>query len=226
MRLKHKVIVITGASKGLGKALATEFVREGSKVIISARDKKELNATARKIGATPFAADVTNEKDLIRLARFAKQRFSRIDIWINNAGVTLPHASLEDIDTKAAHHVLEVNFFGTFNGSRAAAPVMKKQKGGVIVNIVSMSALVGRPQSLVYSASKWAARGFTEGLRLALQKEHISVITVHPGGIKTEIFGTFVPKGYEHWMEPAFVAKKIMQNLKRNKPKEEVVINK
>lgn len=226
MKLAEKVIVITGASKGLGKALAAEFVQEGSRVLISARDKKELNATAREIGATPFVADVTNEKGLVRLARFAKQRFGRIDIWINNAGTTLPHSSLEEVNSKAAHHVMEVNFFGTLYGSRATVSVMKRQKSGIIVNIVSMSALVGRPRTLIYSASKWAVRGFTDGLRMALKPHRISVIAVHPGGIKTGIFGTFFPKGYETWMEPAFVAKKIVQNLKRRTPKEEIVINK
>ena len=88
-----------------------------------------------------------------------------------------------------------------------------------------MSSLVGRPLSSIYASSKWAARGFTDSLRLALEPENISVIAIHPGGIKTKIFGNFVPQGYENWMEPAYVAKKIIQNLKRGKPKAEIVIN-
>lgn len=226
MVLSGKIVVITGASKGLGKALAVEFVQEGSQVIISARSRRELNTSAREIGATPYAADVTKEKEVIRLAKFAKQRFGKIDVWINNAGITIPHSSLEDLDPKDLHHMMEVNFFGTFHGSRAAASIMKKQRDGIIMNIVSMSALVGRPRSIAYSASKWAVRGFTESLRLALQEKDISVIAVHPGGIKTTIFGKHPPKGYEDWMQPTYVAKKIVQNLKRDKPKEEIIINK
>lgn len=88
-----------------------------------------------------------------------------------------------------------------------------------------MSALVGRPRSLGYSSSKWAVRGFTEGLRMAVAPKKISVLAVHPGGIKTTIFGDVLPVGYEGWMEPSFVAGKIIKNLKLKNPKEEMVIN-
>jgi NAD(P)-dependent dehydrogenase (short-subunit alcohol dehydrogenase family) len=223
MNLKNRTIVITGASKGLGKALALALVNEGSRVLISARSLKELKAAASEIGATYFQADVTKEKEVRQLARFAKQQFGRVDMWINNAGTTLPHSTIDEIDIKAAHQVFEINFFGTFYGTREAIAIMKNK--GVILNIVSMSALVGRPRSLIYASSKWAVRGFTESIRMALKHGNISVLAVHPGGMKTTIFGKHLPKGYEDWMEPSFVAKKIVQNLKRAKPKEEIVID-
>lgn len=226
MNLKGKVIVITGASKGLGKALASAFCDEHSKVVISARSNKELKHVSREIGVVPFVADVTKEKDIQKLAAFALKKFKRIDIWVNNAGTTLPHSEIEEIDVKRAHEVMEVNFFGTFYGSRVALKVMKKQKHGTIVNIVSMSSLVGRPRSAGYASSKWAARGFTESLRMALEPKHILVIAVHPGGMKTTIFGKFKPVGYENWMAPFYVAGKIIQNLKRAKPSAELIINK
>lgn len=226
MQLKEKFIVITGASKGLGEALAVGLMKEGSKVIISARNRSELNSVAAKVGVIAYPADVTNEKEVIKLARFAQKRFGRIDVWINNAGTTIPHSSIEEINIKSAHQVFEVNFFGTFYGSKVATAIMKRQRKGVILNIVSMSALVGRPRSLVYSASKWAVRGFTEGLRMANKPEHISVLAVHPGGMKTTIFGKHPPKGYEGWMNPTFVAKMVIKNLKRRTPKEEIIINK
>ncbi len=226
MTLKDKAVVITGSSKGLGKALAAAFIHEGSRVVISARSISELDNAARETGATPYLADVTKEREVVKLAQFSKRQFGTIDVWINNAGTTISHSSIEEIDDRAAHQVMEVNFFGTFYGSRAAISIMKGQKYGVIVNIVSMSAFVGRPQSLVYSASKWAARGFTKGLRMAQEPNHISVIAVHPGGIKTTMFGDQLPVGYEDWMEPSFVAKSIVRNLRRSSPKEELVVRK
>ena len=226
MSLKNKVVVITGASKGLGRALAVVLCKEGTRVIINARSKKEIEKAAKEIGAVPFAGDVTREVDMKALARFALKKFNSIDIWINNAGIAIPHGPIEDIDPEGAHRMMEVNFFGTFYGSRAVMGIMKKRKRGTIINIVSISALAGRPFSAAYSASKWAARGFTESLRMALGPEGVRVIAVHPGGIKTTIFGAFKPAGYDGWMEPEHVAQKIMKNLKRLKPRAELVIKK
>lgn len=226
MNLKNKVVVITGASKGLGKSLASILSEEKAKVIINARSKKELAIACKETGAISFIGDVTKENDVKNLANFSIKKYGKIDIWINNAGVVLPHSEIEEINSKLAHHVFEVNFFGTFYGSREAMKIMKKQKYGTIINIISMSGLVGRPLSSIYASSKWAARGFNESLRLALEPKNISVLAVHPGGFKTTIFGKFKPKGYENWMEVSYVAKKIVQNLKREKPKVEIVINK
>ncbi|MDP2586289.1 MAG: SDR family oxidoreductase [Candidatus Komeilibacteria bacterium] len=226
MNLKNKVIVITGGSKGLGKELARFLVLEKAKVIISARSKNELLKASQETGALTCLCDVSKENEVNKLAAFALKKFGKIDIWINNAGITIPHMDVEDINPKSAHEVMEINFFGTFYGSRAALKIMKKQKGGTILNIVSMSSLIGRAQSSVYAASKWAARGFTESLRIALEPYNISVLMVHPGGFKTTIFGKFKPAGYKTWMEIDYVAKKIIQNLKKKSPKKEIIVNK
>ena len=225
MNLKNKVVVITGASKGLGKALASAFLSKQAKVIISARAGKELRTVAQELGIPSCPADVTRESDLIKLAAFATKKLGRLDIWVNNAGITLPHANIEDVDVKRAHEVMEVNFFGTFYGSRVALKIMKKQKFGTIVNIVSRGSLTGRPHSALYSSTKWAARGLTESLRLALAPYGISVIAIHPGGIKTDLFKNFKPAGYGTWMEPSYVAEKIIKNLQRVKPKIEMLIS-
>ncbi|HTE48884.1 MAG TPA: SDR family oxidoreductase [Candidatus Paceibacterota bacterium] len=226
MDLKNKVVVITGASRGLGKSLARILFNEKAKVIISARSKKELVAACKETGAISFAGDVTKENDLKKLANFAIKKYGRIDIWINNAGIVLPHQEIEKINPKLAHHVFEVNFFGTFYGSREAMKIMKKQKRGTIINIGSISSLVGRPLSSIYASSKWAVRGFTESLRLALEPENISVIAVHPSGFQTTIFGKFKPVGYDDWMKTEYVADRIVRNLKLKKPKTEITINK
>jgi len=226
MNLKNKVIVITGASKGLGKALAVVFCNEGAKVIINAQSKRELSDASKETGALQCVGDVTKETDMKRLGNFAIKKYGKIDVWINNAGITTPRSPIEDIDIKLAHKVMEVNFFGTLYGSRVAMKIMKKQTSGTIINIISKGSLNGRPLSALYSSTKWAVRGFTLSLRLALKPEHIFVLAVHPGGIKTTIFGKNKPAEYKDWMEPSYVATKIIQNLKKKKPKEEIIIDK
>lgn len=230
MDLKNKVVVITGASKGLGKALASEFLNEDAKVIVNARSKKGLEEVKKELGVVTFVGDVTKEKDMQKLADFAVKKFKKIDLWINNAGITMPYSSIEKINARQAHKVMEVNFFGTFFGARSAMKYMKKQKYGTIVNIISIRSLVPHPLSAVYSSSKWAVRGFTEVLHTTLKPENISVIAVHPGGIKTNLYDRFKPKfkpvDYDNRMEPSYVAQKIIQNLKLKKPREEIIIKK
>jgi 3-hydroxybutyrate dehydrogenase len=224
--LKDKIVVITGGSKGLGKALACVFLNEQAKVIINSRSKKELEKVSKEIGAVSFVGDVDNENDMKKLADFAVKKFRKIDIWINNVGIGMGHMPIEKVDSKQAHKVMEVNFFGTFYGSRSAMKYMKKQKHGTIINILSSRAIVPDPLSSVYSSSKWAARGFTEALRTVLKPDYVSVIAVYPTGMKTDFFGKTKPKDYKNYMEPADVARMIVRNLKLKKPKEEMVIKK
>lgn len=226
MNLKNKIVIITGSTKGLGKALASAFLNEQAKVIINSRSKKELEKASKEIGAVSFMGDVDNENDMKKLADFAVKKFRKIDIWINNVGIGMGHMPIEKVDSKQAHKVMEVNFFGTFYGSRSAMKYMKKQKHGTIINILSSRAIVPDPLSSVYSSSKWAARGFTEVLRTALKPDQVSVIAVYPTGMKTDFFGKTKPKDYKNYMEPSYVAKKIIQNLKFRKPKEEIIIKK
>lgn len=226
MNLKNKIIVITGSSSGLGKAMAIQFIEEGAKVIINSRNKKDLQKTGKEIGAIGAAGDVTKEKDMQKLADFAVKKFKKIDVWINNAGASTGHFPIEKIDTIKAHKVMEINFFGTFYGSRSAMKHMKKQKSGIIINIISVRAITPSPLSALYSSSKWAVRGFTELLRMDLKTKNVSVVAVYPAGMRTGFFGKIKPAGYKNFMEPDYVAKKIIQNLKLQKPKEEIIIEK
>ena len=221
-----KLEVITGSTGGLGKALAEEFIKEQAKVVINGHSVKKLREVSEEIGAVFCAGDVTKETDMQKLANFVVRKFGKIDIWINNAGANMPHSTIEKIDAKLAHKVMEVNFFGTFYGSRSAMKHMKKQKYGTIVNIISIRSLVPSPISVAYSSSKWAVRGLTEALRMILKPDHISVLAVHPTGMKTNLFGKVKPTGYKNYMEPSFAARKIIQNLKLQKPREEIILKK
>ena len=225
MDLKNKVIVITGSTKGLGRAIASGFINEQAKVIINSRSKEELEEVSKEIGATPFVGDVTKESDMQALADFTVKTFGEIDVWINNAGIWLPHKPIEETDWKRAHDLIEVNLFGTVYGSKVALAQMRKQESGVIINIISTSGLNGKVNETAYCASKFAVSGFTKSLAKEVDENKIKVIGIYPGGMQTNLFDEKRPENYNDFMNPNSVAEKIIQNLKLKKPEEELIIS-
>lgn len=224
MNLKDKVIVITGSSKGLGKALAKIFVDEGAKVVISARQESGLAETAQELGVVGIPADVTQEDDLKNLAEKTIAQLGGIDIWINNAGVWLPHMDIEEYDMERVKKMFDVNVFGLMNGCRVALRAMRPVKQGTIVNICSTSGLSARPKAAAYSGSKWAVNGISKAVTGEGQEHGISVVTVFPGGIKTNLFDEVIPDDIQDFMEPSHVAGIIVSNLKLENPEAELVI--
>lgn len=222
--MKNKVVVITGASRGLGKTLAEACASRGARVVMSARDRIELEKNAEKIGALSVVADVTNEADMKRVVERTIKEFNRIDVWVNNAGVWLPKMPIEEVDMKRAHELFEVNVFGTVYGSRQALGEMKKQGEGMIVNIVSSAALMGRPFLAMYSSSKHAAKGFTDSLREELEGTKIKIIGIYPGGIQTHLFDEAKPADFGEYMTPEFVVEKILENLEKPEPDPELIL--
>lgn len=221
MELKNKTVIITGGTKGLGKAMAVAFKNEGANVVVCARDEDGFENLA-KGGIVAIKADVTKENELQNLLAVTKEKFGQVDIWINNAGIWLSHAFAEDFDMEKVNKMFEVNTIGTINGSRVALRLMKQNENGTIVNIISDSALVGKPMSSTYSASKWAVNGFTKSIRE--ENKNISIISIYPGPIKTDIFGENKPEKFDTFMEPDYVASVIVENLKKEKPEEELII--
>ena len=130
MELAGKSAVITGASSGLGKALAERLLAEGMKVAVCAPDAGGLADLASRPGVIAVPADVRKEAEMGKLAELAVREFGRIDVWVNNAGIWLPHLPIEETDAERAHDLMEVNYFGTFYGSRQALIRMKAQSGG------------------------------------------------------------------------------------------------
>ena len=222
MELKHKVVFITGGTKGLGRALALSFLKENAHVAICARDEEELLTTPE--GILGIKADVTKESELQNVVEIVKTKFGHLDIWVNNAGIWLPHLPTEETDWKRAHDLMEVNLFGIVYGSKVALAQMRKQGSGSIVNIISTSGLEGKVNETAYCASKFAANGFTQSLRKEVDGVKIKVISIFPGVMKTNLFDEKVPANYQDYMEPSFVAEKIIENLKKEKPEEELII--
>jgi short-subunit dehydrogenase len=222
MNLKNKVIVITGGTKGLGKAMAISFLKEGGRVAVCSNNEEELSGLPEEILCVK--ADVTKEEDLTNLLKKTIEKFGSLDIWINNAGVWMPHDFAENFDMEKVKNMFDVNVFGLMKGARAALRFMKEKGEGTIMNIISDSALAPRPMGSMYSSSKWAVKSFSDSIKE--ENKNISILSVYPGGMKTDIFGDSKPDTFNTFMEVEDVASLIIENLKKEKPEEELVITK
>ncbi|HIH14869.1 MAG: clavaldehyde dehydrogenase [archaeon GW2011_AR17] len=190
--LKNKVVVITGASSGIGEATALAFAREGCSVVLAARRLDKLKALEKKILSLDVAClaiqtDVSQQKEVQRLFSFVEKRFGRVDILVNNAGVGR-NVSLENTSLKDWQSILDINLSGVFYCSQEVVRLMmKKHTAGHIITVSSVLGLIAMPGRSAYCASKHAVTGFKRSLRWELRKDHISVSIVHPAGVDTEI---------------------------------------
>ena len=187
--LQGKVVLITGGSRGLGLAMAEEFAQQGTKLVICSREEDELVRASRHLSefeaellAVP--CDITNPEQVQRLVEQATARFGCIDVVVNNAGVISvgPWQTLTRADFEEAMNSM---FWGIYNTTMAVLPQMTARKSGRIVNITSIGGKVSVPHLLPYCSAKFAAVGFSEGLRAELAKDGISVVTVVPGLMRT-----------------------------------------
>lgn len=193
--LSNLVVVITGASSGIGRATAIELASHGAVCVVVARDAAALDEVVRECEeaggrALAFAADVTNESEIESAGRLAVTRFGRIDVWINNAAVAL-FATFEDAPSDVYRRVIETNLFGYIHGARVALKQFKKQGQGILVNIDSVTAGAPQPYTSAYVASKFAIRGWSSCLRMELsleQERDIHICTVLPAAIDTPLF--------------------------------------
>jgi NAD(P)-dependent dehydrogenase (short-subunit alcohol dehydrogenase family) len=222
--MREKTMVITGGTRGLGRALAEEGIANEYHVIICARDRGEVDAVAAEVGATPYAVDITREDDLGAFIRFIVEQYGAIDVWINNAGVWIPHTPVEELSLDRVRAIFEINVFGTILCSKHALTQMRHQSAGTIVNIISVSALTGHALSSGYAASKWAIRGFTESLRAECAHSKVRIVSVYPGPMQTGLFDEQPPADFDTYLLPAYVAKKIIKNLALKNPKKELTI--
>lgn len=192
MRIKGSVVVITGASSGIGRAAALRFAQEGADVVLAARRAqalKDLAAECEKAGVRALAvpADVSDVAAVDQLAERAVAVFGRIDVWLNDAAVGV-YARFDDIPPEDFQRVLDVNVMGYVNGARAALRQMRRQKRGVLINVASIVAEVPMPWSSAYVVSKAAVRALSLALRTELRldgQKHIHVCTVLPATIDT-----------------------------------------
>ena len=194
MRLENKVALISGGARGMGAAEARMFAREGAKVVIGdvlEAEGRQVEAEINEVGGECVFVhlDVTQEAEWQLAVETAVARFGKLDILVNNAGIAL-RGVLEDTSSEDWDRVMAVNAKGVFLGTKAAIPEMRKAGGGSIVNISSMSGMVGQSYiQPVYNASKGAVRIFTKSAAIQYAKEGIRVNSVHPGPIDTPMAG-------------------------------------
>ncbi len=195
--LEDKVTLITGASQGLGKALALAFAREGARVVVNARSEESIRQVAKEVedaGADvlAIAADVSKEFDVERLVRKTVVRFGRIDVLVNNAGLLGPRVALEEYPEDEWRRVMDANLTGPFLVSKAAIPHMSE--GGSIINIVSGVSVEGRAEWGAYSASKFGMEGLTQILAAELEERGVRANAVDPGGMRTDMRAAAYPE--------------------------------
>jgi short-subunit dehydrogenase len=188
--LAEQVIVVTGASSGIGLTIARRAAGEGAKVVLAARDEASLRQAVDEIvadgGQAAYAvADVGNKDDVAGIVRVAQERFGGFDTWVNDAGVGV-YAKLEEISEEDHRRIFETNYWGLVYGSLAAVRVLK-ERGGALINMGSIASEMPTPLLSAYAASKHAVKGFTDSLRLELieEKAPVSVTLIKPSGIDT-----------------------------------------
>ncbi|MBL7697541.1 MAG: SDR family oxidoreductase [Chitinophagaceae bacterium] len=188
--LKNKVVVITGASSGVGKAMALEFAKYGAKLVLAARRIEALHEVAeecRELGGTAEAVecDTRISQDVQVLAKVAYESGNAIDVWINNAGV-LAAGALDEVPSTINENVIRTNLLGYMNGAQEALPYFKSQGHGVLINNISVGGWFPVPYATAYSASKFGLRGFSEALKGEVSKyPGIHIVDIFPGFLDT-----------------------------------------
>jgi NADP-dependent 3-hydroxy acid dehydrogenase YdfG len=201
---ESKVIVITGASSGIGEATAKILASDGNKLVLGARRESRLQDLVnevKKLGGEAVYAitDVTKVEEVEALAKLAMDTFGRIDVWLNNAGI-MPQSLLKQKKIADWNNMIDINIKGTLYGIGAALPYMHEQQSGHIINISSVAGHVAHAGSSVYSATKWAVRAISESLREeeAQGQTNVRVTIVSPGAINTELLDSVTDEEFQN----------------------------
>lgn len=218
MNLKNKVVLITGATSGLGLALAQQLAKEKCQLVLLGRDRKKLNQLKSKLGSFKVNLLVCDLKDQ-RQIKTAVKKLDRVDVLINCAGI-IAYQALEKHDWQNIKDIISTNLLGTIFLTQAVLPKMKKQNSGTILNVSSTSGLMtgGHPYESVYIASKFGVTGFTEALKKEIreEKKNIKVIGFYPGGMKTKLYAKAgLKKDIAKFMDPDKVAKIVVFMLRQ-----------
>lgn len=211
--IDNKVVVITGGSSGLGAETARQLVQAGAKVVLGARRLDRLQALAKELGlgtGSIVQTDVTDHAQVQALVAHAAETYGRIDVMINNAGV-MPLSPLEMLRVDEWNQTIDVNIKGVLHGIAAALPYMKAQRSGQFINVSSVAGHLVSAGGVVYSASKFAVRAISEGLRKEVKPYNIRSTILSPGAVDTELPASTKAEGmaeamqafYEHNAIPA-----------------------
>jgi short-subunit dehydrogenase len=227
---RDKVVIVTGASTGIGRAIAKEFARNGSKVVLAARSLDKLMSLEKEIRDEGYEAfscvtDVTSEEECRRLTETAVGKYGTIHILINNAGISM-RALFEDVDISVLKRLMDVNFWGTVYCTKYALPYIVRNRGS-IVGVSSVAGFHGLPGRTGYSASKFAMHGFLETIRIEYLKEKLHVMIIAPGFTTSEIRRNALkadgtqqgnsPREEGKLMSPEHVARWVLRGIRKRK---------
>ena len=217
-KIEDQVVVLVGASSGIGRESALRFAARGARVVVAARSEPGLDSLVAEIAAAGGEAvsvvcDVADPVQVQKVADVAEGAYGRIDTWVNLAATSV-FASFEDTTPEENRRVMEVNYLGQVHGMLAALPALRRSGGGALIAVSSVEALVSLPMHSAYSASKHAVEGVVDALRRELRHERapISVTSIKPGTINTPFFANarnkmeVAPKGPPPWYQPGVVA--------------------
>jgi short-subunit dehydrogenase len=199
MEFAGKIVVVTGASMGIGEAIAKIFADQGASVVLLSRDSGRLEQARTRVGHTEhtlaLTCDVRHREDIDRAIGLTVHHFQRIDVWVNNAGHGLLD-SVAQLNMAACREMFDTNFFGAIGAMQAVIPVMRRQGGGTIINISSVAGHIPIPFHAAYSATKFALNAMGKAAGVELKKDGIHVLTVCPGYVRTA-FGENAVHGNE-----------------------------
>jgi NAD(P)-dependent dehydrogenase (short-subunit alcohol dehydrogenase family) len=199
MKLKEKVALVTGGSRGIGKAVAAAYAREGAEVVVTARDLGSLEAAAKEIRnsggrVVALQADVADRHQVKDLAKEINRRFGRLHVLLNNASLLGPRVPILEYPEEEWEAVIAVNLNGPFFVIKACLPLMTAAGEGSIINVSSGVGRIGKPRWGAYAASKFGLEGLTQVLAAELQPLHIRVNAVNPGGTRTTMRAAAYPE--------------------------------
>ncbi len=230
MRLRDRVILISGASSGIGEALARELAREGAHLVLGARRRDRVVALAEEleraygIRARGYFLDVMDRESIRRFVGAALEEMNGLDVLVNNAGVGF-QGPVEAVEPEDYDRVMKTNLEGAFWLIREVVPILKQQGGGMIVNVSSLAGYAGLPRWSLYHMSKFGLRGLTESLRVELKPHGIHVMGVYPGPVRTGFFRNAVirdgsdalPSRGRGFISPERMARAIVRGMKKNR---------
>jgi NAD(P)-dependent dehydrogenase (short-subunit alcohol dehydrogenase family) len=218
MNLNDKSAIVTGGTKGIGRAIAEALVREGVDVCVSARHPEEVERAVRELTdlgkgrATGFPCDVRDYEQVKELVAQTADKLGGLDILINNAGIGM-FETVESMSPEDFRAILETNVFGVFYCCHEVIPRMKQRGGGYIINISSLAGANPHPRMAAYNASKFGLNGFSEALMQEVRHDNIKVSYIMPGSVNTE-FGGDEPGNDKSWqLQPADIARVVLDLL-------------
>ena len=221
MDYRGKTAIVTGSTKGIGRAIAEALLREGMNICVSARKIEEVERTIRELdevgegGVTGAACDVRDYEEVRALFEHTVAEFGGVDVLVNNAGVGI-YKPVAEITPDEFRAVLETNLFGVYYCAHEAIPLMKRRGGGYIINISSLAGANPHPRMAAYNASKFGLNGFSEALMQEVRHDRIKVSYIMPGSVNTEFGGDTVTEDQNWQLTPEDVARVVVDLLRHD----------